>query len=247
MKSKIYGLLLASLMIVTLCPLSVSAKSVNNKAKTVTVSQTNDVITVSKNVKVNSTFSSPKALGIKKAKLKRLYNIVSDNTKVATVTAAGTVKGIKKGATTITLTSKADGSVYAKINVNVKNRYNKQKLRLMSAIIYAEAGSECYAGKKAVGIVIMNRVRSKDFPGTLKEVIYQPGQFGPVRNGSLKKALKLYDEGRLNKKCIKAAKATLHGDRVVTYKNVKTDMSSYLFFSGYVSGMRLQIQGHQFK
>lgn len=233
-------------MIVTLCPLSVSAKSVNNEAKTVTASQTNDVITVSKNVKVNSTFSSPKALGIKKAKLKRLYNIVSDNTKVATVT-AGTVKGIKKGATTITLTSKADGSVYAKINVNVKNRYNKQKLRLMSAIIYAEAGSECYAGKKAVGIVIMNRVRSKDFPGTLKKVIYQPGQFGPVRNGSLKKALKLYDEGRLNKKCIKAAKATLNGDRVVTYKNVKTDMSSYLFFSGYVSGMRLQIQGHQFK
>lgn len=234
-------------MIVTLCPLSVSAKSVNNEAKTVTASQTNDVITVSKNVKVNSTFSSPKALGIKKAKLKRLYNIVSDNTKVATVTAAGTVKGIKKGATTITLTSKADGSVYAKINVNVKNRYNKQQLRLMSAIIYAEAGSECYAGKKAVGIVIMNRVRSKDFPGTLKKVIYQPGQFGPVRNGSLKKALKLYDGGRLNKKCIKAAKATLNGDKVVTYKNVKTDMSSYLFFSGYVSGMRLQIQGHQFK
>lgn len=117
----------------------------------------------------------------------------------------------------------------------------------MSAIIYAEAGSECYAGKKAVGIVIMNRVRSKDFPGTLKKVIYQPGQFGPVRNGSLKKALKLYDEGRLNKKCIKAAKATLNGDKGVTYKNVKTDMSSYLFFSGYVSGMRLQIQGHQFK
>lgn len=247
MKSKIYGLLLASLMIVTLCPLSVSAKSVNNKAKTVTVSQTNDVITVSKNVKDKQHFFKPEGFSIKKAKLKRLYNIVSDNTKVATVTAAGTVKGIKKGATTITLTSKADGSVYAKINVNVKNRYNKQKLRLMSAIIYAEAGSECYAGKKAVGIVIMNRVRSKDFPGTLKKVIYQPGQFGPVRNGSLKKALKLYDEGRLNKKCIKAAKATLNGDRVVTYKNVKTDMSSYLFFSGYVSGMRLQIQGHQFK
>ena len=45
-------------MIVTLCPLSVSAKSVNNEAKTVTASQTNDVITVSKNVKVNSTFQA---------------------------------------------------------------------------------------------------------------------------------------------------------------------------------------------
>ena len=212
MKSKIYGLLLASLMIVTLCPLSVSAKSVNNKAKTVTVSQTNDVITVSKNVKVNSTFSSPKALGIKKAKLKRLYNIVSDNTKVATVTAAGTVKGIKKGATTITLTSKADGSVYAKINVNVKNRYNKQKLRLMSAIIYAEAGSECYAGKKAVGIVIMNRVRSKDFPGTLKEVIYQPGQFCPAGSGWLDR---VRSTDGYTESAMQAAEAALAGENPI--------------------------------
>ena len=178
-------------MIVTLCPLSVSAKSVNNEAKTVTASQTNDVITVSKNVKVNSTFSSPKALGIKKAELKRLYNIVSDNTKVATVTAAGTVKGIKKGATTITLTSKADGSVYAKINVNVKNRYNKQKLRLMSAIIYAEAGSECYAGKKAVGIVIMNRVRSKDFPGTLREGYLSAGTVRTCKKRFIKESFKV--------------------------------------------------------
>ena len=234
-------------MIVTLCPLSVSAKSVNNKAKTVTVSQTNDVITVSKNVKVNSTFSSPKALGIKKAKLKRLYNIVSDNTKVATVTAAGKIKAKKAGKAVITVKSKNNSALYATINVKVKNRYTKDQLRLMSSIIYSEAGDQSYAGKKAVGIVIANRVSSRSYPNTLSGVIYQPGQFGPVRNGSLKKALKLYDEGRLNKKCIKAAKATLNGDRVVTYKNVKTDMSSYLFFSGYVSGMRLQIQGHQFK
>ena len=128
-----------------------------------------------------------------------------------------------------------------------KKRYSKADLRLMASIINCEAGSEPYQGKLAVGIVVMNRVSSKSFPNSIKGVIYQKGQFSPVRNGSLKKALKLYDEGRLNKKCIKAAKATLNGDRVVTYKNVKTDMSSYLFFSGYVSGMRLQIQGHQFK
>ena len=117
----------------------------------------------------------------------------------------------------------------------------------MSAIIYSEAGAECFAGKKAVGIVIMNRVRSKDFPGTLKKVIYQPGQFTPARNGSLNRSLALYDSGRLDKGSIKAAKAVLNGDKNVKLSYGTINMNSYLFFSGYVKGARLTIGGHQFK
>ena len=56
----------------------------------------------------------------------------------------------------------------------------RDRLRLMSAIIYSEAGAECFAGKKAVGIVIMNRVKSKSYPNSLNGVVYQPYQFGPV-------------------------------------------------------------------
>lgn len=117
----------------------------------------------------------------------------------------------------------------------------------MSAIIYSEAGVECYAGKQAVGIVIMNRVKSKSFPNSLEGVIYQPSQFGPVRNGSLNRSLSLYDSGKLNKDCIKAAKSTLNGNKTVKYNGKNINMNSYLYFSGYVSGARLQIQGHQFK
>ena len=117
----------------------------------------------------------------------------------------------------------------------------------MSAIIYSEAGAECFAGKKAVGIVIMNRVKSKSYPNSLNGVVYQPYQFGPVRNGSLKRSLALYDNKSLNKSCITAAKRTLNGDKNVRYKKQTIDMSSYLFFSGYVSGARLSIQSHQFK
>lgn len=260
MKHKIYGLLLATFILCASGSLGISAKAAELPEETTSVAvetttqalETADTnVTpakvVSQTVKVNSTFYCHKVLGIKKSKIIKSYNVVSNNTKIATVSSTGTVKGIKKGSTTITLTSKKTGSVYAIINVTVKNRYNKQQLRLMSAIIYAEAGAECYAGKKAVGIVIMNRVRSSAYPNTLKGVIYDPGQFGPARNGSLKKALKLYDKGKMNKKCIKAAKATLNGDTMVTYKKVTTNMSSYLFFSGYISGKRLQIQGHQFK
>ena len=63
----------------------------------------------------------------------------------------------------------------------------------MASIINCEAGSEPYQGKLAVGIVVMNRVSSKSFPNSIKGVIYQKGQFSPVRNGSLKKRLRQYD------------------------------------------------------
>ena len=74
-----------------------------------------------------------------------------------------------------------------------KKKYSKADLRLMASIINCEAGSEPYQGKVAVGIVVMNRVSSKSFPNSIKGVIYQKGQFSPVRNGSLKKRLKQYD------------------------------------------------------
>ena len=129
--------------------------------------------------------------------------------------------------------------------------YTKSELRLMSAIIYCEAGNEPYAGKKAVGIVVMNRKKSKDFPDTIKEVIYQKGQFQPTRNGSMKKALKAYDQGKFETKeykaCVKAAKEALKGDTKVTVKGKTRNMKSYLFFSQYVKGCRLKIGGHQFK
>lgn len=35
--------------------------------------------------------------------------------------------------------------------------------------------------------VVLNRVESKKFPDTIKEVIYDPGQFQPVSNGEINK------------------------------------------------------------
>ena len=48
---------------------------------------------------------------------------------------------------------------------------------LLAALIQLEAGSECYEGKVAVGAVVMNRVRSGGYPGSISGVIYQGGQF----------------------------------------------------------------------
>lgn len=48
---------------------------------------------------------------------------------------------------------------------------------LLAALIQLEAGSECYEGKVAVGAVVMNRVRSGSYPGSISGVVYQSGQF----------------------------------------------------------------------
>lgn len=62
-------------------------------------------------------------------------------------------------------------------------------LDLMAAIIECEAGGESYEGKIGVGAVIMNRIRSSQFPNTLSEVIYQSGQFTPASTGKLASVL----------------------------------------------------------
>lgn len=132
-----------------------------------------------------------------------------------------------------------------------KATYTKADLRLMASIINCEAGAEGYQGKLAVGIVVMNRVASKSFPNTIKKVIYQKGQFSPVRNGSLKKRLKQYDSGKTGTKqwkdCISAAKKVLNGQKTILYKGKVKNMKGYHFFSVVLKGARFKLGGHRFK
>lgn len=132
-----------------------------------------------------------------------------------------------------------------------KAKYTKAELRLLSALIYCEAGNEPYAGKLAVGIVVMNRKESKDFADSVKGVIYQKCQFSPVRNGSLKRALSRYDSGKFNsaaeKQCIKAAKEALSGEKFVVHNGKDRNFKKYKFFNGHVRGAKYRIKGHMFK
>lgn len=148
-------------------------------------------------------------------------------------------------------TKKASAVKATALSLREKKTYNPEALRLMATIIYCEAQGESYAGKLAVGIVVMNRKASREFPDSIKGVIYQKYQFQPTRNGSMKKALKLYDSGKFKsaaqKDCIKAAKEALDGERTVVYKSKTINMKSYHFFSMYLKGCRLKIGNHQFK
>lgn len=81
----------------------------------------------------------------------------------------------------------------------------------LSKIIEAEASGEPFSGKVAVGEVILNRVKSEDFPNTIWEVIFDNKfgiQFEPVANGSI------YNTP--SAESIKAAKTALDGSNYVS-------------------------------
>ena len=48
---------------------------------------------------------------------------------------------------------------------------------LLARLVWAEARGESYEGQLAVVEVVFNRVASDNFPNTVYEVIYEPGQF----------------------------------------------------------------------
>lgn len=129
--------------------------------------------------------------------------------------------------------------------------YTEKELRMMSAIIFCEAGNQCYAGKVAVGCVVMNRKRSSSFPNTIEGVLKQKGQFGPVKTGKFQREVKRYKAGAYKKgarkECVKAAKAALSGQDYVHTRGKKVNMRRYHFFNGYLPNYKLRISGHYFK
>ena len=113
-----------------------------------------------------------------------------------------------------------------------KAPYSQGELRLLSSLIYAEAGNQSYKGMLAVANVVINRAKSKAYwhVNTIKEVIYDNKwsvQFSVTKpkNGKsqLDRALYFYDTGKYPgrnveieqkamNKAIKAARAALSGE-----------------------------------
>lgn len=66
---------------------------------------------------------------------------------------------------------------------------NHDSVNLLARVIMGEAADEPYIGKVAVGAVLLNRVRSSQFPNTLAGVVYQPLAFESVSNGQYNRAI----------------------------------------------------------
>ena len=87
-----------------------------------------------------------------------------------------------------------------------ENFYNENDLLWLARIIYAESNTEPFEGKIAVGNVVLNRVRSGEFPNGIYDVIFDKKygtQFTPVDNGTI--------NNTPNDECFKAAKICLEG------------------------------------
>lgn len=70
----------------------------------------------------------------------------------------------------------------------IDTSYTFEDIVWLSRIIEAESSGEPFSGKIAVGNVILNRVKSNDFPNTIYGVIFDTNygiQFQPVANNSI--------------------------------------------------------------
>ena len=81
--------------------------------------------------------------------------------------------------------------------------YRESELSLLSRLVSGEARGEPYIGQVAVAAVVLNRVRSDEFPDTISGVIFQPGAFDAVWDGQF--------DLTPTDSCIRAARDAING------------------------------------
>ena len=115
----------------------------------------------------------------------------------------------------------------AKSMVKADSAYDYEDLYWLSRVISAEAKGESFTGQIGVGTVVLNRVRSKEFPNTVKGVVFDRKygtQFTPVANGTI------YDAPTAS--AVVAAKMCLDGytlsNSVLYFVNPRIASSSWI-------------------
>lgn len=100
-------------------------------------------------------------------------------------------------------------------------------IELLAKLVYAEARGEPYRGQVAVAAVVMNRVKSSEFPNTISGVIYQKGQFSCVTDGQINLMVPK------DASAYKAAQEAINGvdptSGCIFFYNPKTTKSKWLY------------------
>ena len=98
---------------------------------------------------------------------------------------------------------KEDGATNVSVSYNEPTDASYEDSYLLACLISMEAGYESYEGQLAVANVVLNRLHSGRFGGSISSVIYAPGQFpsvggsvmqGYLKNGPLPQAQQAADE-----------------------------------------------------
>jgi spore germination cell wall hydrolase CwlJ-like protein len=77
--------------------------------------------------------------------------------------------------------------VYDSGPTKVNNFYDEDDLYILSHLIYGEAGGESDECQLAVGSVVLNRVKSNQFPNSISGVVFAPGQYACTWDGNYDK------------------------------------------------------------
>ena len=118
-------------------------------------------------------------------------------------------------------------------------KYTDEEFRILVCVTFLEAGNQSYKGKLATANAVINRVLSKQFPNSIKGVVYQKYagryQFALCApGGKLEQAMKNYGKNTgwradFEKACIKVCKDALAGKTATDRK--------YHFFRLYYKGI----------
>ncbi|MFI3128957.1 MAG: spore cortex-lytic enzyme [Bacillota bacterium] len=107
---------------------------------------------------------------------------------------AGTESGLKKfqSANGLSADGVAGAKTLEKLGISKSTQsgannagFTDSDVYLLAKTIHAEARGESYIGQVAVGAVILNRVKSPEFPNTISGVVYQPWAFTAVHDGQI--------------------------------------------------------------
>ncbi len=98
---------------------------------------------------------------------------------------------------------------YVVLEKEYRHELSEADYEVLLKIVQAEAGNEDERGKMLVAGVILNRVDSSKFPGTVTDVVLQKEngvyQFSPVANGT-------YQKAKATPETIKAVERVLKGE-----------------------------------
>ncbi len=105
------------------------------------------------------------------------------------------------------------------------NGFSSSDVYLLARTIYAEGRGEPYVGQVAIGAVILNRIKSDQFPNTVSGVVYQKHAFTAVSDGQINLTP--------NETAMKAARDAINGwdpsGGAIYYYNPAVATSSWIF------------------
>lgn len=120
--------------------------------------------------------------------------------------------------------------------------------KLLACAIYAESRGEGHRGMRAVGNVVINRVSHKDWPSTVKGVVFQRGQF------TYQHTYKVYDKESWDKALVISRQLIYLNNNFPEVRSANDPTKGALFFkkkgirTAWQKHMKLvfQYKGHQF-